>query len=136
MSLSGQLREALSAFPNIKLAVLFGSHARGTAHRRSDVDIGVLLDPYDPGGFWEIDLAAGEVVGGPVDLVDLFKAPALLRFEVTRDGELVFERDEHSWVDFKAQAMIDWWDWAPTARMIHRITAEKLREEAAKHGSA
>jgi hypothetical protein len=28
--------------------------------------------------------------------------------------------------------MIDWWAWAPTARMMHRVMAERLREEAAR----
>jgi hypothetical protein len=30
--------------------------------------------------------------------------------------------------------MIDWWDWAPTARKIHHAAAERLRRRAS-HGS-
>jgi hypothetical protein len=31
--------------PGVSAAYLFGSHARGTPHRESDVDVGVLLHP-------------------------------------------------------------------------------------------
>lgn len=125
------LRTALAEFPDIKLAVLFGSTARGQETACSDLDLGVLLDPYDVKRLWPIDLAANKVAKRTVDLIDLHTAPPLLRFEITRDGVVVVERDDYAWVDFKAKAMIDWWDWQPTARMIHRITAEKLREEIA-----
>lgn len=38
------LRAALSAFPQLTLAVLFGSYARGQQRPDSDVDIGVAAD--------------------------------------------------------------------------------------------
>jgi hypothetical protein len=43
--------------------------------------------------------------------------------------------DAHAWADFRAHAMIDWWDWAPTARMMHAAMAARLEDEAA-HGSS
>jgi predicted nucleotidyltransferase len=50
-----ELREALAADPRIAYALLFGSHARGTAHAGSDVDLaigilpGTVLTPLDLG---------------------------------------------------------------------------------------
>ncbi len=67
----------------------------------------------------------------PVDLVLLDDAPPLRRFEIARGGQVLVERVPHAWADFRARAMIDWWDWAPTARAMHRVMAERLREEAA-----
>jgi hypothetical protein len=65
----------------------------------------------------------------PIDLVRLDTAPPLLRFEIARTGRVLVEREEHGWADFRAHAMIDWWDWAPTARMMHATMAARLREE-------
>jgi len=31
--------------------------------------------------------------------------------------------------DFKVRAMVDWWDWAPTHRMIAAGVARRLREQ-------
>lgn len=39
-------------------------------------------------------------------------------------------RDSDVWADFRARAMIDWWDWAPTARMMHAAMTARLKEEA------
>jgi hypothetical protein len=51
-----------------------------------------------------------------------------LRFEIASNGQLLIERVPYMWVDFKAAAMIDWWDWAPTARIIHDASIKRLQE--------
>ncbi len=135
MSVPDQLRETLTAFPSIRLAVLFGSVARGEAKARSDVDLGVLLEGDAVDGLWDIQVAASGALRRTVDLIDLRRAPPLLRFEITRDGIPLVERQPGAWTRFKTHAMLDWWDWAPTARMIHKINAQRLREEVA-HGPA
>jgi hypothetical protein len=38
-------------------------------------------------------------------------------------------RDPGDWADFRARAMIDWWDWAPTARMINDAAIRRLQEK-------
>lgn len=68
--------------------------------------------------------------GRPVDIVRLDQAPPLLRFEIARHGVVLVARDAWTWAEFRAHAMIDWWDWAPTARMMHKVMAARLEEEA------
>ena len=124
------LRQVFAGFPSVRLAVLFGSTARGRQTASSDVDLGVLLAEDDPSQLWPIDVAAGAALRRTIDLVDLRRAPPLLRFEIARDGQPLFESNEGEWVDFKTRAMIDWWDWAPMARQFHRLTAQRLQEES------
>lgn len=129
-----ELRAALEQIPGIRLAVPFGSVARGTAGTRSDIDLGVALAPgidISP----HMRVALERASGRRVDLIRLDEAPPLLRFEIARDGVVVSETHPHAWADFRAHAMIDWWDWAPTARMMHRVMSQRLREEAGR-GSA
>lgn len=133
--LSDSLRQALSVFPEIRLAVLFGSIARGRSTARSDVDVGLLLDEHPTVTLWEIEGALGEAVHRTVDLVDLHRAPPLLRFEIARHGRPLLERQEGEWKRFQVRALLDWWDWAPTARRLHRLAAEGLRREL-RHGPA
>ena len=128
-SLAERLRRVLAGFPAVRLAVLFGSTARGHQTARSDIDLGVLLDDDDPSQLWPIDAAAGEALRRTVDLVDLHRAPPLLRFEIARDGQPLLERHEGEWARFKARAMIDWWDWAPMLRKFNRLAAQRLQEE-------
>lgn len=126
-----RLQRQAAACPELKLAVLFGSHARGAARSNSDVDLGLLLDPYSADLRFRVEAGLGRAAGRPVDVVLLDDAPPLLRFEIARDGKLLFQREDHLWTDFKAKAMVDWWDWAPTHRMIAAGVVKRLRERIA-----
>lgn len=132
MSTVESLTRALETVPGVRLAVLFGSVARGTNRPDSDLDVGVLLSE-PPTGNVEALLtdALEQATGRTVDLILLDTAPPLLRFEIAREGRALVERQPGDWTGFRARAMVDWWDWAPTARMIHRVAAERLRAEVA-----
>ncbi|MEO6193723.1 MAG: nucleotidyltransferase domain-containing protein [Thermoanaerobaculia bacterium] len=128
MDLLDRLRQHASALPEVKLAVLFGSTARGEARKGSDVDLGVLLDPDTREVRSKVLVQLDRAAGREVDLVFLDEALPLLRFEISRDGVLLFERQEGLWTGFKVKAMVDWWDWAPTIRRIHKTMIQRLRE--------
>jgi predicted nucleotidyltransferase len=128
------IKTALEAMPGVILAVLFGSTARGGARGRSDIDLAVVMKPgaeLPP----SLEVTLERLAGRPVSITRLETAPPLLRREISRDGVVLLEREPGSWPRFRAQAMIDWWDWAPTARMMQRIVGQRLREEADR-GSA
>ncbi len=131
MAIAETLSLELEKMPGVRLAVLFGSSARRTQSPRSDIDLGVMLE-HGAEGSLAIGVTLERVIGRPIDLVWLDGAPPLLRFEIARDGVLLLERSPHDWADFRARAMIDWWDWAPTAQMMHQVMATRLREEAAR----
>lgn len=125
------LEDALRHEPGVKLAVLFGSAATGRDRSSSDLDVGVLGD-VDATFLSRLAVELSRASGRPVDLVSLRDAPPLLRFEIARAGRVLFEREPYLWADFRARAMIDWWDWAPVARMLHRAAAARLREQVSR----
>jgi len=122
------LRGALGALPEVRLAVLFGSRARGRAGRQSDVDLLVDLQPDTDATRRRVQSALGRAVRGELDLVHAADGKPLLRFEIARDGVLILEREPGAWTDFKTRAMLDWWDWAPYARRINAAAVKRLRE--------
>jgi predicted nucleotidyltransferase len=124
------LVDALQSWSGVRLAVLFGSAARGKAAPGSDLDVGILFDPGQESAA-ALEVALARATGRRVDVVRLEAAPPLLRFEVARDGRVLLERTPHAWVDFRARAMTDWWDWAPTARFLHAAAVERLRAAVA-----
>ena len=115
--------------------MLFGSTARGQAGPRSDVDLGVLLEPDTPDVRSKVESELWRAAERTLDLIFLDKAPPLLRFEIARDGVLLHQEQDHLWTDFKTRAMLDWWDWAPTAKRIEEALIRRLREKVA-HGQA
>lgn len=124
--LEGPLLEALESWPGVRLAVLFGSAARGQSGPDSDIDVGVLFEAGQESAA-ALEVALARATGRRLDLVRLEAAPPLLRFEIARDGRVLLERTPHAWADFRARAMTDWWDWAPTARFLHAAAASRLR---------
>ena len=135
MELVERLRQTAASIPEIRLAVLFGSVARGEERSSSDVDLGLILEPCSASVRFGVDAHLGRAAGREVDTVLLDSAPPLLRFEVARDGVLLFEREEGLWATFQVKAMVDWWDWAPTARKIQRAIIQDLRRQV-EHGQA
>lgn len=107
------LAERLSAFPEVAAVHLFGSLAKGTPRKLSDVDIAVTL-AEEPGGREKGDLtrrleyvaAAAKALGTDrLDLVVLNTAPLPLRHAVFRDGKLVFVRDPRVWARFREESL-------------------------------
>ena len=124
------LVEALQTEPSVRLAVVFGSEARDSARRGSDVDVGVLGPSSHQMSQLQVTLA--RATGRVVDLIAMEHAPPLLRFEIAREGQVIVERTPHLWSDFKARAMVDWWDWAPLARLFSAAAAARLHEKSTR----
>jgi uncharacterized protein len=95
--LEDAIRETCRAHP-VQLAYLFGSRARGTADRESDIDVAVLAHPslskeqrHTLKG--RLGRVLAEVLpadAGEIDVVVLQDVPTLLQYNVIRDGTTVF----------------------------------------------
>jgi predicted nucleotidyltransferase len=83
-----RISDALAGRADVRLALLFGSEARGTAGPTSDVDIAV-----DAPGSDTLELCAilAEAVGRDVDVVRLEDAGIPLLQKLLRDGIVVHE---------------------------------------------
>jgi predicted nucleotidyltransferase len=90
-----RLRAALRTEPSVRLAVLFGSGARGSAHRRSDLDLLVELDVPSPTRLAALEERLSEAAGREVQLVSARGAqdsPGLLA-DALRDGRVLADRE-------------------------------------------
>lgn len=82
------LQRVLAAFPNVRLGLLFGSEARGTAGVRSDVDVAVQAPSSDA---LAIAAALSAACGREVDVVLLDDPPIPLLDALIRESEVVYE---------------------------------------------
>lgn len=85
---AASLKRALAGRGDVRVALLFGSEARGTAHAGSDVDVAVDAPAADP-----LELAAmlSEALSREVDVVPLEDATIPLLEQLIRDGIVVHE---------------------------------------------
>jgi predicted nucleotidyltransferase len=110
------IREAFARLdaPGLISGYLFGSHARGSAHRESDVDVGVVLDygvHVTPARrFGERVRLASELIGAlhvnALDLVVLNDAPPLLARRVLLEGRQVYCADADADRDFRRDTLL------------------------------
>jgi uncharacterized protein len=107
-----RLRLALEAGSLVRVAILFGSRATGTARSSSDFDIGILPCDPDLTLHTELGLAAtlSSIAGREVDLVRLDADDPLLGREVARQGRCLFEAEPGLFAAYRASAMACWLD--------------------------
>jgi predicted nucleotidyltransferase len=120
VAIERRLREffkARASDEGIAAAWLFGSVARGTARPDSDVDVGVLFreDPPRTLAGYHFDLEADlqALLGLPVQLVVLNRAPVDLAFGVLRDGKLLVNQDSSRRIEFEVRTSNEFWDMEP-----------------------
>jgi predicted nucleotidyltransferase len=131
-----RLRAALRTEPNVSLAVLFGSVARGDDDEQSDVDL--LVGLRDPGLSNRVALARRlrKHIDLPLEVIaleDTLRRPSLM-VEILRDGRVLVDRDGR-WVELSAQGPSFEAQARERSQMIAR-RAQKAIEMFAKRGSA
>lgn len=90
------LRRALRTEPGVRLAVLFGSLARGEGAESSDVDLLVLLREDSAAAVAGLSGRLGERLGRDIQIVRLAdgeRSPALM-LDVLADGRVLVDRDD------------------------------------------
>jgi predicted nucleotidyltransferase len=117
------LRRVLEADSRVAYALLFGSHARGSAHAHSDVDVaiglhdGVRLDTLESG---ELTARLETAAGRPVHVVMLADAPPGLAYRVFREGRVIVVHDEQARNARLARAILEYLDFRPIEQEFTR----------------
>lgn len=112
--------------PELRLLLLFGSRARGDARDRSDWDLGYLaVTGLDPDALL-LDLV--NALGmDRIDLVDLARAGAQVRFRAAGDGRVLYEAEPGLFDRFWIEAVDFWCDAEPLLRTGYAQVLARLR---------
>jgi len=118
-----EIRPMFDGEEHVVVAYLFGSTAKGTAGKLSDVDVAVLTSKDHPPTLdyqlYLMDKLAG-IFGREVDVVILNEASPLLRYEVIKRGKLLYSRDELTRIAFEERTIDEYLD-------MDRIEKEYLK---------
>jgi predicted nucleotidyltransferase len=99
------IAEVLRTERNVRLAVVFGSFARGTSHSNSDVDIMVSLAEERPLYLAHLQARLQQALGREVDVLPLkslrAREPSMLA-SIVRDGRPLIDRDG-LWAELQGQ---------------------------------
>ena len=114
----------------IKLLYVFGSYAKGSNNKNSDIDIAVLVDDnYKP--MYKLNMI-GDLTSifkrDDIDLVILNGASPVLRHQVIKYGKIIYEESLEEKVIFEAKVLSVYMDMEPFRRTQMEFINERLSE--------
>jgi predicted nucleotidyltransferase len=128
--------------PEIIVAYLFGSRARGNSGPLSDIDLAFLVEfslinerdyPYG----YQTDLMAdlmSLLKTNDLDAIVLNDASPLLKFQVIYHGEVVFSRSEEKKLAFHVKAFNEYQDIRPMLAVQHEYMLKRLAKSVKVEG--
>ncbi|MBD2260523.1 nucleotidyltransferase domain-containing protein [Pseudanabaena sp. FACHB-2040] len=133
MTSSLPLVDLSSRLPQVRLLVLFGSRAKGTATEGSDWDLGVGLSDPDLDGWSLLALAVplAEVLGiqsEQIDLVNLDRCSPLLGFAMATEGMPLYEEIPGLFHCFQVKAAKVYADTAKLRQAQEQYIARMLKQ--------
>jgi len=88
LAANGPVLAAIRAtFPQTLAVYAFGSRINATANAESDLDLSVLVAGYaDPLRLWELSGELADIVGCPVDVLDMRAASTVMQYQILQTG--------------------------------------------------
>ncbi|WP_411329928.1 type VII toxin-antitoxin system MntA family adenylyltransferase antitoxin [Desulfovibrio desulfuricans] len=121
-----QVARTLAPHPEIQLAFVFGSAARGALRPNSDVDVAVLAASHlSPEARLELMAELSLAVKREVDLVDLSTAWGLILRQVLTTGSLALKRSDTAHAMLLKRMLFDQADMEPLRRRIIEKNLER-----------
>ena len=123
------LQELLTEHPEVKLAILYGSFAKGSERPDSDIDLAVAKDhrdQLDEETLLSISLEASKRTEREVQLRDLARAQGVFLKEVLTKGEVIHQTDPRVRGELIIRMLDFVEDFLPTVRMIRRKKRERF----------
>lgn len=97
MSAFPLLRPLQKSLPNLLAVYGFGSRLEGTSGPESDWDLAVLVPgKLDPLTLWDLAGELAEIVGDPVDLLDLRTATTVMQYQIITTGRRLWHKDHQA----------------------------------------
>ena len=130
-SLIRQLRKVLEPDTDILFAYLYGSFVTDPDLLGSDIDVGVYLKHGDLNAYVEKEekltaFLVSHLHNDRIDLRIINTLPLLLKYNILRDGILIFSRDERERVDFETASMIRFFELKPSLDEYNRILSQRI----------
>ena len=125
MTTEHDIARNLATYPDIRLAILFGSLARGRARTDSDLDLAVAGSrPLRAQEKRTLIEGLALVAGRPVDLIDLRSVDGLILAQVLTTGNIIFCADRTLYATLIKKVLFNNADMMPYHR---RILAERRK---------
>lgn len=125
-----ELTNLFREYSQVVCVVLFGSYNTQFFNQNSDLDFGVVFDrPVDLFVELEIETKLSQILGTDrIDLVNLSKAPLILKYNAIAKGKIIYEADYQKTSDFIENVYAKYCDYEFDYRNLCADFDHSLRE--------
>ncbi len=121
-----KLSEYFKNKPEIKLAVLYGSAAKGNLRNSSDIDIAVSgREALDRDLLFSASSEISLLLGREIDLLDLHRVEGLILYRIMTEGKRI-KTDATLYVKFQGKALGYFEDFKPLQDMMRKARIERF----------
>lgn len=111
----------------VEALVLFGSQAQGLANKKSDYDFFVLGKKSNEAYDLLYDILSSKIKKlTNIDIVFNKDAPMELKNHLVKYGKVIYQKNEHVFLDFKEHTMTLYQDFAPYRKMFQNATFARI----------
>jgi len=122
-----EVTEILADKGEILLGYVFGSYVKGREHDESDIDIGILVEgSMSNNELFELCERLESVLNIEVDVRVLNGEDPRFVYNVLREGEILYMRDEEVRISFETSAMREYLDMKPFIDRYDRAVRQRL----------
>ena len=117
----------LSRFKQLKIAVLYGSFAKGTQKHTSDIDLGVAADnKLSVETLVEIQTALSNETSKEIDLIDLKSATGVVFKEALTTGKIILNKDSSLFAGILSRMLFEQADFEPLRNRVLEANRKKV----------
>lgn len=125
--ITDKLMDTLRGFKEVEIAYLFGSYATGEERKTSDIDIAIVAPELTLDHYMKLWAKITNVLGTEkIELVTLNDKPATFRYQVIKEGKVIYCRDEGLLNDFEMKAWQGYMDFKHIRGIYRRHLYEGL----------
>ncbi len=130
------LKMELSTRPEITFAYLFGSVATNKTNTLSDIDLAIYLDPdyrqRKKGYGYQSELITelSSLLSTPVDVVILNRASTIQKYQVIKNGVLIFSRCNKARREFHEKTIRDYLDLKPLLKVQQKYLQQRFSKSS------
>ncbi len=130
---SPELKESISlqcqTLPGLRLVVIFGSEASGSARADSDLDIAFVAESTMADEL-RVQAQLERSCKRAVDFVNIARANTILKHQIALHGAPIFEANPFEFARFRANAWAEYLDFAPAYEAASRLFLNRLKARA------
>ncbi|MCC7203368.1 MAG: nucleotidyltransferase domain-containing protein [Nitrospirae bacterium] len=123
-----ELTSIWQEFQDVEIAYLFGSHVAGKARKTSDIDIAIYAPKLTLDRYCKLWARITKALGTEkIDLVTMSDKPASFRYQIIREGRVIYFKNEDLLNDFELKTWQTYMDKKHLRRIYLRNMHEGLR---------